>query len=68
MFDQRRSTQNPYGRIVQFENREVQIEAIMGSIPGVGSASSKITGWIITDTNGTKYTYSVGNIFKKKRQ
>jgi YD repeat-containing protein len=71
MFDQRRNRFNPYGRIINFENRDVKIIPNIGYVPdtinGVpfNGSIDKIIGWTITDTNGTQYNYSIGNTFRR---
>jgi YD repeat-containing protein len=71
MFDQRRDTSDPYGKIRNFENRDIKIVPNIGHVPdtinGVPTSGpyDKIIGWTITDTNGTVYNYSMGNTFRQ---
>jgi len=53
MFNQNRSSSNPYGEIVTFPKSYVKIKPIV--------ENNKISSWEIIDTNGVKYIFAVGN-------
>jgi hypothetical protein len=54
VFNQERSSQNPYGEIIQFPDSFLKI------IPTINSQG--IDSWLITDTNGNTYKFEKGNI------